>query len=58
MERIALTAAQIDANFDAMLYDGMPEWLLIQIEEQRRAAHDDFMRQAITAATGSGFRRL
>ena len=47
-------AIEIEKQFDAMLYDGMPSWELIQVEEARRAAHDDLMRQMI----GTGFRKL
>ena len=47
-------AIEIEKQFDAMLYDGMPSWELIQVEEARRAAHDDLVRQVI----GTGFRKL
>ena len=58
MDRMELSvqeaAIEIEKQFDAMLYDGMPSWELIQVEEARRAAHDDLVRQVI----GTGFRKL
>lgn len=48
-------ARAIDAHFDEMLYDGMPDDLMFWVEQQRQHAHDDLMNKLLQPA---GHRRV
>ena len=53
-----MTPQEIDAHFDAMLYDGMSEFELISVERERRAAHDEWQKQAFALALGGNFNKI
>lgn len=44
-------ARQIDAHFDALLYDGMPLEQALEIEAQRDRAHAKLTQKALQAAS-------
>lgn len=48
------TAREIDARFDALLYDGMPLFEFETVEQQRQAAHDKLTRDYIAQLSGGG----
>lgn len=43
-------AEQIDAEYDAMLYDGIPWDQAVWIEDQRRAAHQELTEKLLKKA--------
>lgn len=51
-EAIKLAAQQIDAKYDAMLYEGMPLEEAQRIESQRDAAHRNLLHEALEASIG------
>jgi hypothetical protein len=51
----AAQARLIDEHFDEMLYDGMPDQLLMWVEEQRAEEHRKLMQAALG---GVGYKRV
>jgi hypothetical protein len=48
--QIQNAAKQIDAHFDALLFEGMPTEQAWWVEQQRDAAHAQLTQQALAAA--------